>query len=507
MSDPSDREVSPPSSPEPATNPVGVRRFRRPTGKICVRCGFAPVVPGIACSRCGAGQPDEPEAIIVDGRYHVESEIGRGGMGIVYLAKDTSLGRPVALKMIAPVWAGSSEAAASFHREAKALASVRSQYVVQVYAFGIFDGSCFFAMEYVRGGTLRQILAEHKQHGDTIPIHRSLTILNRIAQGIDAVHEAGIVHRDVKPTNIVIEEDTGRPVLVDFGLAMPSDDPDAALTIGTPHYMAPEQAGVGVPGSSIGPRTDVYALGICAYEMLAGHLPFDTPDHAQLVRQHARKPPPKLASIRRDLAVFDAPIACALAKDPAERYATCTTFACALGAALERWDNASRPTLPPPSPATPPVVAVDPTYRGRPFHVLAVDDSPVFRKFAAKAAQLAFFRHRKDLLVIVDGAGSGGEAIERAAAQPPDLVLLDFDMPGLDGVDTLSRLRALPGGGRARVVVVSGRVSVTDRWRFAVLGVHDFVAKPIEFSQLVERIEGIAKRHEGAVHRIVGPAL
>ena len=96
----------------------------------------------------------------------------------------------------------------------------------------------------------------------------------------------------------------------------------------------------------------------------------------------------------------------------------------------------------------------------------------------------------------MEGAGSGAEALERAAAEVPDLVLLDFDMPGLDGVDTLSRLRALPGGGRTRVVVLSGRVGATDRWRFAVLGVNDFVAKPIDFRQLVDRIEAIARRFE-----------
>jgi serine/threonine-protein kinase len=388
----------------------------------------------------------------------------------------------------------------SFQREAKALASIRSQYVVQVHAFGPHEGSYFFAMEYVRGRTLRTILAEHRDHGDTIPLHRSLTILHRIAQGIDAVHAAGIVHRDVKPSNIVIEEDTGRPVLVDFGLAVPSADPAAALAIGTPQYMAPEQAGVGVPGAAVTARTDVYALGIAAFEMLTGQLPFDSQDLAQLMRQHARKKPPLLSSFRRDLAPFDKAVARALAKDPEDRFPTCTAFAEVLGAAGERWITSTLPTLPPPPPerASPPLSsqAHPEPPRDRPFYALVVDDSPVFRRFGVQATQLALFRHRKDLRVIVEGAGSGQEAIGRAAAVPPDLVLLDFDMPGLDGVDTLSRLRDLPGGGRARVVVVSGRVGAADRWRFAVLGVNEFVAKPIDFRQLVDRIEAIAKRAE-----------
>jgi serine/threonine-protein kinase len=451
--------------------------------------------------RIGAPPPlEEPGApLFVDGRYQVESEVGRGGMGIVYLAKDVGLGRPVALKMIAPVWARSPEATTSFLREAQALASIRSQYVVQVYAFGPHEGSYFFAMEYVRGRTLRQIMTEHREHGDTIPQHRTLTILSRIAQGLDAVHATGIVHRDVKPANIVIEEDTGRPALVDFGLAVPSDDPSAALAIGTPHYMAPEQAGVGVPGATVTERTDVYALGIIAFEMLAGQLPFHSTDRAQLMRQHARKKPPALSSLRRDLAPFDPVIACALAKDPAERYPSCTAFAEALAPATRRWINSTLPTLPPPPPSVEAIAGPDPARAAepeRPFHVLVVDDSPVFRKFAGKATQLALFRHRKSLRVLVDVAGSGSEAVARAELQPPDLLLLDFDMPGLDGVDTLSRLRALPGGDRARVVVLSGRVAAEIRWRFTVLGVSDFVSKPIDFQQLVDRIEGIARRFE-----------
>ena len=153
--------------------------------------------------------PGESEAALevgatVDGRYRVDSELGRGGMGVVYLARDTWLDRNVALKVIAPTWARDSEITARFLREAKALASIRSNYVVQVYAFGVHDGSYFFAMEYVRGRTVKQLVSEHRKHGATIQTHRALTILNRIARGLDAVHAAGILHRDVKPSNIVI---------------------------------------------------------------------------------------------------------------------------------------------------------------------------------------------------------------------------------------------------------------------------------------------------------------
>jgi serine/threonine-protein kinase len=499
------RDAPPSSAADTPTRPIA-RGAPAPAAGTCAACGHAPVTTGTPCDHCGAEPPAPALPVVVDGRYQVESVLGRGGMGIVYLARDVGLGRQVALKMIAPRWLGDGAIVGGFQREARALASIRSQYVVQVHAFGLHEGSYFFAMEYVRGRTLRQILVEHREHGDTIPIHRTLTILNRVAQGIDAVHAAGLVHRDVKPSNIVIEEDTGRPVLVDFGLAAPSADPASALAIGTPQYMAPEQAGVGTPGAAVSRRTDVYSLAIVAYEMLTGRLPFHSQDLAQLMRQHARKPPAALSSVRRDLAAFDKAVARALAKDPEARFPSCTAFAEVLAAAGERWITSTLPTLPPPppdsanpaphEPAPAPRHAVPPPAPDRTLHVLVVDDSPVFRRFTAQAAQVALARNRKDLRVVVESAGSGDEAIERALAQLPDLVLLDFDMPGLDGVDTLSRLRALPGGGRARVVVLSGRVAPADRWRFAVLGVGDFVAKPIDFPQLIDRIEAIARRLE-----------
>ena len=463
MSDRTDLDAPPSSARAEKTTRVGASR----------RPGFAITEAGLA------------EGTVIDGRYRIESELGRGGMGLVHLARDTWLDRQLAVKVIAPLWAANSTAASSFLREAKALAFVRSQYIVQVYAFGVHEGSYFLAMEYVRGKTLRQELAEHRANNETIPTHRSLAIMTRIAEGVDAVHAAGIVHRDIKPANIIIEENTGRPVLVDFGLAVPRDDPSAALAIGTPHYMAPEQAGAGVPGATVGAGTDIYALGCTAFQMLTGRLPFESDDQAQLIRMHARKVPRPPSAVRKDLTPFDAVVLRALAKDPKGRYPTCGEMARDLTAAGERW-NAKSLTVPPPQRAE----------RNRPLNVLVVDDDRIFCKFAAQAVQLAFFRYRKDLRVVVKGAGSGEEAIDRAVQEPPDLILLDFDMPGMDGVDTLTRLRALPGGDEARVVVISGRVTSPDRWRFAVLGVHDFVKKPIDFRRLVDRLEAIARRVE-----------
>ncbi|MFO0756263.1 MAG: serine/threonine-protein kinase [Byssovorax sp.] len=456
-----------------------------PPVRVCESCGARDIDAAAPCPLCGARVPALAKAMIVDGRYRIDVELGRGGMGVVYLAKEMWLDRKVALKIIAPSWAGNEGAAVGFHREAKALASVRSDHVVQVYSFGLHEGSYFFAMEYIHGRSLRKILAEHREHGDTIPLSRALTIITQIAQGIDAVHAAGMIHRDVKPSNILIEDDTGRPVLVDFGLAVSDDESAEALLMGTPQCMAPEQTGLGPPGVRVTPRTDVYALGCTAFEMLTGRLPFVDTDQNQLLRQHARRIPPLLSSINKALAPFDAIIAKALAKDPAQRFETCTAMAAALSAASERARLGHLTSRPPPMP-----IEVDPVLR-----VLVIDQDAVVRRVAGQAVALAFSQHPKNPRVIVTAVESSELALERAQVEPPDLVLLDYDMPNLDGTELLSRLRATPGCERVRVIVLSGRIARDERWRFSVLGVRDFVNKPIDLVELVQSLLGVARRY------------
>jgi eukaryotic-like serine/threonine-protein kinase len=450
---------------------------------VCARCSSALTVAAAACPGCGAQLDTLAPALVVDGRYRVESELGRGGMGVVYLARDAWLDRPVALKVIAATWSNDARATARFHNEAKALASIRSEHVVQVYAFGPHEESYFFAMEYVRGRTLRSSMAEHAQHGETIPVHRTMAILSQVATGIDAVHAAGIIHRDVKPTNIVIEEDTGRPVLVDFGLAAAGDDPGQALAMGTPQYMAPEQAGL-LPGTLVSPRTDVYALGITAFEMLTGRLPFEGGDEKHLMQRHASVAAPLASSVRPELVPFDRVLAGALAKDPRQRFESCSEMAEALAAAGQRWRAGQ--TFAPPAPRSSRAAAVR--------RVLVVDHDASFCKVAAQAAQLALFKYSKELRVVVSAAASEEQAFERAAGEMPDFVLLSADLSRVDTADTISRLRALPGGDKVRVVVVTARAGFDDPWRYSALGVSDFVRKPIDFHQLVEKILGVARR-------------
>jgi serine/threonine-protein kinase len=454
-------------------------------------CCIAPVEDASRpCSRCYTALGLEPGATLVDRRYAIVRELGRGAMGVVVLAYDVTLGRQVAIKLLPSRTATDPPALRRFQTEAATIARIRSEHVVQVYSFGAHEGSLFFAMEYVRGEPLDSILKSHADHGERIPVTRVVTIVERIAEGLGRVHAAGLVHRDVKPANVVIEEGTGRPVLVDFGLAVASEsDESHGLFVGTPDYMAPEQ-GCLEDRTTLTGRADQYALACTAFELLAGRPPFRAETTRGLLFQHAFDHVPTISSARPDLGnltALDDVIRRGLEKNPEDRYPSCEAFAreFALAANVA---PAWRPSL-----GLDAAVSSRPTASLRPstqvLKVLVVDDDPLFRRLARRAVQLGFAQRQAEITAV----GSGAEALEHAATAP-DLLLLDYDMPGLDGLETLSALRARPGGHRTRVVVVSGRVGAVERWRFSVMGVEDFVAKPLDLRMLVDRIGNVVGR-------------
>ena len=410
---------------------------------------------------------------IVDNRYVVQAELGRGAMGLVFRALDIGLARQVALKIVAPELCGSEAMTSLLRAEARALARVHSPHVADVYAFGDRGGSVFFAMELVVGTNLGDVLTEHAARGALLPMHRAFVLLRQVASGLDAVHAAGLVHRDVKPDNVVVEDGTGRPVLVDFGLAVRRVGPGSEDVPfgGTPGYMAPEQI---AGGHALDARADVYALACTAYEVLCGRLPFDGASVADLLREHMVGSPTPVSTHRPDIGGADAVFARALAKDPAQRHPTCAELIDALERACAQ---VPRPTVPVPPPDDRIVV-------------LVVDDDPTFARLSARAAGIAF--HGIPSLVQV--AHDGHAALAHARAHPPHLILLDYDMPGLDGIHTLSLLRELPGCERSRAMVISGTAAQQEKWRFSALGVVDFLGKPVGFPQLLEALEGVAQR-------------
>ena len=407
-------------------------------------------------------------------------------MGVVYLADDIGLDRLVAMKFLDDRIARDPGAVDSFRQEARALASLRHEHVVSIHAIGEHRGRSYFVMEFVRGKNLDEILMEHASHRDRVPVARSLAILTQVASGLGAVHKRGLVHRDVKPSNIVVEEDSGRPVLIDFGLAKVKGGAHASGPIaGTPLYMAPEQCDDSEAALIVGPQADIYSFGCAAFELLAGEPLFKGKTWPELRRQHMLEPPRPLSRVRPELACFDRALLRAVAKDPEDRYPSVLEFSqdlqSAAGNLVARVHSlvprAPRPSTQPPVPAR---------------HVLIVDDDEQFSRFAAAAVKVGLAGHAFE----ITQTSSPLEALDRFDHTPADLILLDYDMPKLDGADLLNMVRLMPGGTSARVVVMSAHDEREYEWRFAALGVRDFVKKPIDFRKLARIVADVAQRSE-----------
>jgi serine/threonine protein kinase len=265
--------------------------------------------------------------------YRVESRVGAGGMAMVLRARDESLGRTVALKVLAPALTDDAAFRERFIRESRAAAVVDHPHIIPVYGAGEFEGVLYIAMRYVIGGDLRALL----QREGPLPPSRAAFLLSPLASALDAGHAAGLVHRDVKPANILIDTSPGRPdhlYLSDFGLAKGHASTGLTGTgqfLGTLEYCAPEQIG----GKPARPQTDQYALGCVAYTMFTGTVPFPRDEVTAVLWAHMSEPPPSVTALRPDLPpAVDAVLARAMAKDPDERYPSCTEFAEAVRAAL-----------------------------------------------------------------------------------------------------------------------------------------------------------------------------
>ncbi|HEX6618473.1 MAG TPA: serine/threonine-protein kinase, partial [Solirubrobacteraceae bacterium] len=266
------------------------------------------------------------------GAYDVQREVGRGGMGVVYLAVDRRLGRRVALKVIVPELAADPQFRQRFEREARVAATLEHPHVVPVYEAGEHDGSLFIAMRFIDG---HDLATEVREHG-RLETERLGRIVVHVAGALDAAHRSGVVHRDVKPANVLLTGtgDDEQAYLTDFGLTREAAS-DSGLTltgqwVGTVDYAAPEQ----ILGEPTDARCDVYALGCLAFQALTGAPPFQGAPAARLFA-HMNEPPPSACAARPELHPdVDAALARALAKKPAERFQSAGDLGRALAAAL-----------------------------------------------------------------------------------------------------------------------------------------------------------------------------
>lgn len=265
---------------------------------------------------------------VIQGRYILEEPLGAGGMAEVWCARDQRMERPVAIKFLSPVLAEEPEFLVRFFSEAQSVAKINHPSVVAILDFGEHEDRPYLVMEYVSGGSLADLV------GQPLLPETAFEMVAAAARGAGAAHSAGLIHRDVKPANILLDEHAGAKI-ADFGIASSRASERLTATgaaIGSPHYISPEQ----VSAATVTPRSDVYSFGVVLFELLTGQKPFDAENVTAIAISHVDKEPPAPSSINPDLSPgVDAIVLRCLAKDPAERFEDGT----ALATALETFDG------------------------------------------------------------------------------------------------------------------------------------------------------------------------
>lgn len=261
---------------------------------------------------------------VIAGRFSLEREIGRGGAAVVYLARDVTLNRPVAIKLLDPDAAADQTIRQHFLREARTAGLLSQPNIVPIHAVEEHGDIVFFVMGYVDGETLRQWIMRRGM----LEIGEATRMLREVAWALGYAHARGITHRDVKPDNVMIERDGGRAIVTDFGIARHVDDPHGGEIVGTAAYMSPEQAA----GHPVDARSDIYSLGVTAFYAITGQLPFRAATEEQVLWLHETEPAPPVIGLRagvpgRLVEIIDR----CLAKNPADRFATAEELAAALG--------------------------------------------------------------------------------------------------------------------------------------------------------------------------------
>ncbi len=399
------------------------------------------------------------------GAYHLMERIGRGGMASVYRAYHQALDRLVAVKVLPEFFAEDAIYRERFQHEAWSVARLRHPNILQVFDFGSEDGVPFIVMELVEGGTLADRL------GAPMPLDAAISLLEPVAAALDYAHSRGVLHRDVKPTNILLRED-GSPVLADFGLAKIAGLrrlTASGSVMGTPEYMSPEQA----EDRGVSQASDLYSLAVVAHEMLTGRVPFEGDTPAAVLVSHVTRPLPAAHELRGELSAHvEDVLRRGLAKNPDDRYPSASSFAYALKPAAWPGNSGGFSTV---------VPAFERAGAGRHTPVvLVVDDGAANRELLRACL--------REVECEVRDAPDGLSALRAVDAAPPDLVLLDVQMPGMDGYEVCKRIKAGPKGSLLPVVMVTALDRSSDRVRALDAGADDYMSKPVDRVELVARV-------------------
>ena len=430
-----------------------------------------------------ADRTDDPRIGQVIAGYRIEERVGRGGMGVVYRAEHLNLRRRAAIKIIAPDLAESDGFRERFTREARIAAALQHPNIVTVYDAGEVDGILYLAMQYIEGNDLAAVL---RKDGRLRP-YRAIDVIRQVASALDAAHAEGLIHRDVKPANVLIEGRTA--FLTDFGLTKRMDGTHTELTragdvVGTIHYVAPEQ----IEGGKVSARSDVYSLGCLLYHCLTGQVPYSRETDVAVIYAHLSEPPPKLTAVRPELAAgLDGVIAKALDKSPDRRFPTCSDLV-----------NAARGVIDAAGPldTAAPRTARESSVIGTETNSREVGEAIEGMRDAAAAARRprvllggvdantrAVARMALGDRVDVIEAGDSDGLVERAREERPDLVILDYAGAGLVAGSAVGSLRGDALTRDAKVLLLVDFAHSADR-EVTAAGADERLAMPFSPLQL-----------------------
>jgi DNA-binding NarL/FixJ family response regulator len=409
----------------------------------------------------------------------IEAIAGRGGMGIVYRAHQRLPDRTVALKVILPELAADPEFRARFERESTAAAQIEHPNVIPVYAVGEEGGVLYITMRFVDGVDLGALLARARR----LTPERGTHLVSQVADALDAAHARGLVHRDVKPGNILVTA-SDHVYLTDFGLTKRSADTHGmtatGMFVGSVDYVAPEQ----IEGRHVDARTDVYSLACVLFELLSGSVPFPRDTEVAKIFAHVSDPPPRLENVPAALASV---VERGMAKRPDDRFPSAGEFGrAALAAAAGRADAYAAKTvamtevesrglvpgqLPPAT--TPPVT------------VVVVDDHPFFRDGVIRALE------RSGQIAVIGEADNGADALELIRREQPTVALVDYEMRGMDGIGLLQAVvsEQLP----TRVLLLSAIVESAVVFRAVEEGATGYVSKEARREDIVNGVLDAAR--------------
>lgn len=394
---------------------------------------------------------------LLAGNYEIRAVLGSGGMGEVYEAHDRVLNRRVAIKVVRPHIASDY-----LLREGRALAAIHHPGIVAVHAMGTHRNVPFLVLERVRGLSLDRMIDERRARGESFGLVEAADLLVAIADALSIVHKAGLSHRDVKPGNVMLAPG-GRVVLMDFGLVLPHADRAGHRNVaGSLQYMAPESL-TGDLAEGAAQLGDVYALGVLGFELLSGLPPFEGEEPVELYRAKTRTPQPRVTDARADVpAAFADLLAQMMAADAPDRPQGAEAVLWQLRSVRKGLETSQAP---------------------RRFSVLVVDDDEDMR------AALSLYVRSAVPDAEVEALGEGRSAIKWVRRRVPDLLLLDLDLPDINGIEVCMLLRGMQLGSACMIVSVSGRATKADVELLQQLGVRSLEKGPTLMNDLVELVQ------------------